>query len=46
MRLLLKAKGSHECDLRSLGIPNQMYRWDVDLALTVVPAVSSAASKH
>lgn len=35
-RLRLRGKGSHVCDMRSLGIPNQAFAWDVDLDTPVV----------
>src|SRR5262249_15143195 len=35
-RLRLRGKGSHVCDMKSLGIPNQTLGWDVDLDIPVV----------
>ena len=35
-RLRLRGKGSHVCDMKSLGIPNQTFGWDVDLDIPVV----------
>jgi len=34
-RLALKSKGSHVCDMKALGIPNQTFRWDVDVNIPV-----------
>jgi hypothetical protein len=34
-RLRLKSKGSFVCDLKSLGIPNQRFGWDLDLDVPV-----------
>jgi hypothetical protein len=35
-RLRLTGRGSHVCDLRSLGLPNQTFRWDLDVDIPVV----------
>jgi hypothetical protein len=35
-RVRLKSKGSHVCDLKSLGMPKETYEWDVDLDIPVV----------
>lgn len=35
--LRLKSKGTHVCDFSVLRVPNQTFRWDVDLALPIVP---------
>jgi hypothetical protein len=35
-RLSLTAKGVHVCDMKSLGIPNQTFEWDVNVATPVV----------
>ena len=35
-RLLLRSTGSHVCDMKSLGIPNQTFEWGVDLDIPVV----------
>jgi hypothetical protein len=34
--LRLRGKGSHVCDMRFMGIPNQTFTWDVDLDSPVV----------
>jgi hypothetical protein len=34
-RLRLKSKGSFVCDMKSLGIPNQRFGWDLDLDVPV-----------
>ena len=36
--LRLRTKGTHVCDMTSLGIPNQTFAWDVDLATSVANA--------
>jgi hypothetical protein len=33
--LRLKSKGSYVCDMKSMGIPNQKFSWDVDLKTAV-----------
>jgi len=33
--LRLKSKGSHVCDFKMLGLPNQTFTWDFDLTLPV-----------
>jgi hypothetical protein len=38
-RLHLTGKGSHVCDLKSLGLPNQTFTWDVVLDVPVVDYV-------
>jgi hypothetical protein len=35
--LKLKSKGSYVCDMKSLGIPNQTFDWDIDLNARVFP---------
>ena len=35
--LRLVGKGTHVCDMRSMGIPNQTFTWDVDLDTSVAP---------
>jgi hypothetical protein len=35
-RVHLKGNGSHVCDMRFMGIPNQTFKWDVDLDSPVV----------
>jgi hypothetical protein len=35
--LKLKSKGSYVCDMKSLGIPNQTFGWDIDLNTQVFP---------
>jgi hypothetical protein len=32
----LRGRGSQVCDMRSLGIPNQTFQWDVDLDSPVI----------
>lgn len=39
-RLALRTKGTHVCDMRSLGIPDQTFEWDVDLDTRVVESRS------
>jgi hypothetical protein len=39
-RLRLKSKGSFVCDLKSPGIPNQRFSWDLDLDVPVFQKVS------
>jgi hypothetical protein len=39
-RLRLKSKGSFVCELKSLGIPNQRFSWDLDLDVPVFRKVS------
>jgi hypothetical protein len=39
--LRLKATGSHVCDMKFMGIPNQTFTWAVDLRSTVVVARQS-----
>jgi hypothetical protein len=34
--LRLRGRGSHVCDMKFMGIPNQTFGWDVDLDLPVV----------
>jgi hypothetical protein len=37
--LRLKSKGSYVCDLKSMGIPNQKFSWDIDLNTAVFAIV-------
>jgi len=37
--LRLKSKGSYECDMKSMGIPNQKFGWDVNLNTPVFQKV-------
>jgi hypothetical protein len=37
--LRLKSKGSYVCDMKSLGIPDQKFGWDMDLNTTVFKKV-------
>jgi hypothetical protein len=37
--LRLKSKGSYVCDLKSMGIPNQKFSWDIDLNTAVFAKV-------
>jgi hypothetical protein len=39
-RLRLKSKASFVCDLKSLGIPNQRFGWDLDLDVPVFQKIS------
>jgi hypothetical protein len=39
--LRMKTKGSYVCDMKSLGIPNQTFGWDVDLNIPVFEKVRS-----
>lgn len=39
-RLRLKSKGSFVCDLKSLGIPNRRFGWDLDLDVPVFQKAS------
>jgi hypothetical protein len=39
-RLRLKSKGSFVCDMKSLGIPNRRFGWDLDLDVPVFQKVS------
>jgi len=39
-RLRLKSKGSFVCDMKSLGIPNQRFGWDLDLDVPVFQKAS------
>jgi hypothetical protein len=36
--LRLKSAGSYTCDLKSMGVPDQRYGWDLDLAIPVFAA--------
>jgi hypothetical protein len=36
LRLRLRGVGSHVCDMKALGIPNQTFEWDVDIDTPVV----------
>jgi hypothetical protein len=38
-KLRLKSKGSYECDMKSMGIPNQKFGWDVNLNTPVFQKV-------
>lgn len=40
-KLKLKSKGSYTCDMKSMGIPNQTFGWDMDLGLPVFQKMSS-----
>jgi len=35
-RLTLTAKGVHVCDMKSLGMPNRTFEWDVNVATRVI----------
>jgi hypothetical protein len=35
-RLRLSGKGSHDCAMTSLGIPNQRFEWDIDFETSVI----------
>ena len=37
--LKLKSKGSYVCDMKSLGIPDQKFTWDIDLHAAVYKKV-------
>jgi hypothetical protein len=37
--LRLKSKGSYVCDMKSMGIPNQKFAWDIDLNTEVFQKV-------
>ncbi len=39
--LRLKSEGSYVCDMKSMGIPNQTFGWDVDLDIPVFEKVRS-----
>jgi hypothetical protein len=41
--LKLKSKGSHLCDMKSLGMPNQKFDWEVDLNTAVFEKANSKA---
>jgi hypothetical protein len=40
--LRLVSRGSHVCDMKSLGIPNQTFTWDVDVDAAVIDASKEA----
>jgi hypothetical protein len=40
-RLRLRTTGAHVCDMRSIGVPNQRFEWDVSTDTRVVESRSS-----
>jgi hypothetical protein len=44
-RLRLRGNGSHVCDMRFMGIPNQTFNWNVDLDSPVVEVSAKQEKK-